>query len=60
MNARELVRFGEQIKEQGVNQGRTMMNLVYDPVSGDFRQVPKGEMCVVGDIVTEMTEKGFA
>ena len=37
-----------------------MMNLVYDPVSGDFRQVPKGEMCVVGDIVTEMTEKGFA
>lgn len=59
MNATELEKFGEQIKEQGEKQGRTMMDLVFDPISGDFKQVPKGEQHV-GDIVTEMTEKGFA
>ncbi len=59
MNEQEFERFGQQIKEQGEKQGHTMMDLVFDPVSGDFKQVPKGEQHV-GDIVTEMTEKGFA
>lgn len=59
MNEQELVKFGEQIKEQGENQGHTMMDLVFDPISGDFKQVPKGNHHV-GDVVTEMTEKGFA
>lgn len=59
MTEKELERFGEQIKEQGENQGNTMMDLVFDPVSGDFKQVPKGQQHI-GDVVTEMTEKGFA
>lgn len=55
----ELERFGNQIKEQGEGQGSTMMDLVFDPVTGDFKQVPKGQQHV-GDVVTEMAEKGFA
>ena len=59
MNSTELERFGNQIKEQGEEQGSTMMDLVFDPVTGDFKQVPKGQQHV-GDVVTEMAEKGFA
>ena len=55
----ELERFGNQIREQGERQGSTMMDLVFDPVTGDFKQVPKGQQHV-GDVVTEMAEKGFA
>jgi len=59
MNSTELERFGNQIKEQGEEHGSTMMDLVFDPVTGDFKQVPKGQQHV-GDVVTEMAEKGFA
>lgn len=55
----ELERFGNQIREQGESQGRTMMDLVFDPLTGDFKQVPKGTHHV-GDVVTDMAEKGFA
>jgi hypothetical protein len=37
-----------------------MKDLVYDPVTGDFRQVPRGTHHGNGDVVTEMTDKGFA
>lgn len=59
MHNTELERFGNQIKEQGESQGHTMMDLVFDPVSGDFKQVPKGTPHV-GDVVTDMATKGFA
>lgn len=59
MNSIELERFGNQIKEQGDKPGRTMMDLVFDPETGDFKQVPKGTQHT-GDVVTEMAEKGFA
>ncbi|MBP5513380.1 MAG: hypothetical protein J6Y04_01175 [Bacteroidaceae bacterium] len=59
MNEQELERFGQQIKRQGENQGGTMTQLVYNPVTGEFEQVAKGQ-AHEGDVVTEMTEKGFA
>lgn len=59
MNEQELERFGEQIKRQGENQGRTMTQLVYNSDTGEFEQVARGT-AHTGDVVTEMTEKGFA
>lgn len=59
MDTQQQEQFGEIIREQGQNQGRCMKDLVFDPVSGDFVLVDKGS-AREGDIVTEMTEKGFA
>jgi hypothetical protein len=56
---RELEQFGEQVKAQSHN-GSTMMDLVFDPITGDFKQVPKGTKTGPGEVVTEMTKKGFA
>ena len=36
-----------------------MTQLVYNPNTGEFEQVARGS-AHVGDVVTEMTEKGFA
>lgn len=33
-------------------------NLIYDPTTGEFRQVPKGTMSHSEDFVTEMTPVG--
>lgn len=49
---------GEGVKD--MRQGRTMTDLVFDPVTGEFKQVPKGTQTGPGDVVTEMTRKGFA
>lgn len=59
MNTQELRALGEGIREQGQNQGHSMKDLVFDPITGDFVLVDKGT-AHEGDIVTEMTEKGFA
>lgn len=59
MNTQELQALGEGIREQGQNQGHSMKDLVFDPITGDFVLVDKGS-AHEGDIVTEMTEKGFA
>ena len=59
MNTQELQELGEGIRVQGQNQGHSMKDVVFDPVSGDFVLVDKGS-AHEGDIVTEMTEKGFA
>ena len=59
MTTQEQQRLGEGIREQGRNQGHSMTDLVFDPISGDFVLVNKDEVHE-GDIVTEMTEKGFA
>ena len=60
MNEQELVKFGEQIKEQGENQGHTMMDLVFDPISGDFKQVPKGNHHVGDFVMVKITESSSA
>ena len=36
-----------------------MTQLVYNPGTGEFEQVARGS-AHVGDVVTEMTEEGFA
>lgn len=60
MNMNEAERFGEEIRRQGRPEtGRSMMDLVYDEVTGEFKQVPRGEHAN-GTVVTEMTEQGFA
>ena len=59
MTTQEQENLGEVIRDQGINQGHSMKDLVFDPISGDFVLVDKGSEHE-GDIVTEMTEKGFA
>ena len=60
MTNEELNRLSEEVREEGLNQGSSMKDLVFDPVTGDFRQVPRGSHHGDGDVVTEMTNKGFA
>lgn len=60
MTTDELNKLAEDVREEGLNQGSSMKDLVYDPVTGDFRQVPRGTHHGNGDVVTEMTDKGFA
>lgn len=60
MTTDELNKLAEEVREEGLNQGSSMKDLVYDPVTGDFRQVPRGTHHGDGDVVTEMTDKGFA
>ena len=59
MNQQEHQEFGEVIRDQGQKPGHSMKDLVFDPISGDFILVDKGS-AQEGDIVTDMTEKGFA
>lgn len=56
----QLNNLAEDVREEGLNQGNSMKDLVFDPVTGDFRQVPRGTHHGEGDVVTEMTNKGFA
>lgn len=60
MNNEQLNRLAEDVRDEGLNQGTSMKDLVFDPVTGDFRQVPRGTHHGEGDVVTEMTNKGFA
>lgn len=59
-NTQELDNLAEDVRDEGLNQGGSMKDLVFDPVTGDFRQVPRGTHHGEGDVVTEMTNKGFA
>ena len=60
MTNEELNTMSEEVRNEGLHQGTSMKDLVFDPVSGDFRQVPRGTHRGDGDVVTEMTDKGFA
>lgn len=42
------------------SEGSSMKDLVFDPVTGEFKQVQKNSTNFTGDVVTEMTDKGFA
>lgn len=56
MNERE--KFGAAIRKQG--QGFSMVDLVYNPTTGNFEQVPQGSPIEEGQVVTGMTRDGFA
>ena len=45
---------------QVINPNNSMKELVFDNVTGEFRQVDRGTYHGSGDIVTEMTGDGFA
>lgn len=50
----------EEVREEGYNQEGSMKDLVFDPVTGEFQQIERGSHAGTGEIVTEMTNKGFA
>lgn len=53
--------FGEEVRRQGgQGDGNSMMDLVFDEATGEFRQVRKGSAPEQGTIVTGMTKEGFA
>ena len=54
----DLNNLGETVRKQGYG-GSTMMDLVFNPATGDFEQIPKGT-AHEGDVVTDMTKDGFA
>ena len=54
----DLNKLGEGVRDQGY-KGSTMMDLVFNPETGDFEQIPKGS-AHEGDVVTDMTKDGFA
>ncbi len=59
----ELSDLGEEVRRQGRpdEAGRSMKDLVFDPVTGEFKQVSRGSNPTGdGDIVTQMTKDGFA
>lgn len=60
MKERELNRLAEDVREQGIKQEASMTQLVFDPVSGEFHPITRGNRPSSGEIVTEMTENGFA
>lgn len=60
MTTEQLNRLAEDVRNQGYNPSASMKDLVYDPVSGEFKQIRKGATTNEGEVVTEMTRKGFA
>ena len=60
MNERELNRLAKAVKEQGEQQESALTELVYDPIQGVFVQQEKGLVPIAGEVVTEMTQEGFA
>ncbi len=58
MAPQDLNKLGEQVRDQGY-KGSTMMDLVFNPETGNFEQIPKGT-AHEGDVVTDMTKDGFA
>lgn len=58
MAPQDLNKLGEEVRDQGY-KGATMMDLVFNPETGDFEQIPKGT-AHEGDVVTDMTKDGFA
>lgn len=54
-------KLGEEIRKQGgQGSGHSMIDLVFDEASGEFRQVAKGQTPSQGTVVTGMTKEGFA
>ena len=61
MTNEELSQLGQEVRKQGgQGTGSTMKDLVFDPATGEFKQVERSEAPASGEIVTRMTEEGFA
>ena len=61
MTNEELNRLGQEVRKQGgQGTGSSMKDLVFDPETGEFKQVEKSEAPASGEVVTRMTEEGFA
>ena len=60
MTTDQLNSLAEDVRTEGYNPSASMKDLVYDPVSGEFKQIRKGTPTGNGEVVTEMTNKGFA
>ena len=61
MTTKELIELGLEVRKQGgQGSGTSIKDLVFDPESGEFKQVVKSVAPVSGEIVTRMTEEGFA
>ena len=58
----DIVAFAEDVKKQGEATGFDPFgkDLQFDPATGQFKTVSKFGTHGDGDIVTEMTSKGFA
>ena len=58
----DLIAFADDVKRQGEATGADPFgkDLQFDPATGQFKQVSKLSRHGDGDIVTEMTSKGFA
>ena len=54
----EKSRIAEAVKE--VQKGSRIIDLVFNPVTGDFEEMPSGMIPVVGNVVTEISRIGFA
>jgi len=57
-NVAESVDFGEEVRKQG--KRNSVKDLVFDPVSGEFLQIEKNQTPISGEVVTQMTQEGFA
>jgi molybdopterin-synthase adenylyltransferase len=60
MTTTQLNDLAEDVRQEGYEPEASMKDLVFDPVSGEFRQINRGSATEDGEIVTEMTNKGFA
>lgn len=50
----------EDIRNQGYNSSSSGTDLVFDPITGEFKTIRKGSGSGTGEIVTKFTEEGFA
>ncbi len=61
MTNEELNRLGQEVRKQGgQGSGVSTKELVFDPETGEFKQVSKAAAPASGEVVTRMTEEGFA
>lgn len=51
-------RIAEAVKE--VQKGSRIVDLVFNPVTGDFEEIPIGMVPAVGNVVTGISRIGFA
>ena len=59
MNTQEINQMAEEVHNQN-HSGSKMSNLVFNKETGEFNQVPADQPVGTGEIVTQMTDKGFA
>ena len=60
MTSTQLDNLAEDVRQEGYEPEASMKDLVFDPVTGEFRQIDRGSSVTEGEVVTEMTNKGFA